>query len=55
MANIDDIINKTASTSVDETAHVIDDVAEAVLFLASSGARYITGQTMHVNGGMAMI
>ena len=28
--NIDDIINKTASTSVDETAHVIDDVAEAV-------------------------
>ena len=28
--NIDNIINKTASTSVDETAHVIDDVAEAV-------------------------
>ena len=28
--NIDDIINKTASTSVDEIAHVIDDVAEAV-------------------------
>ena len=28
--NIDDIINKTASTSVNETAHVIDDVAEAV-------------------------
>ena len=27
---IDDIINKTASTSVDETAHVIDDVAESV-------------------------
>ena len=32
-----------------------DDVAEAVLFLASSGARYITGETMHVNGGMAML
>ena len=28
--SIDNIINKTASTSVDETAHVIDDVAEAV-------------------------
>jgi 3-oxoacyl-[acyl-carrier protein] reductase len=32
-----------------------DDVAAAVLFLASSEASYITGQTLHVNGGMAMI
>ena len=27
------------------------DIAEAVLFLASPGARHITGQTIHVNGG----
>jgi len=30
------------------------DIAQAVAFLASSGARYITGETLHVNGGMYM-
>lgn len=30
------------------------DIAAAVVFLASEGARYITGHTMHVNGGMYM-
>jgi len=30
------------------------DIAEAVLFLASSRAAYITGNTIHVNGGMHM-
>lgn len=30
------------------------DVADAVLFLASDQARYITGQTLHVNGGILM-
>jgi 3-oxoacyl-[acyl-carrier protein] reductase len=30
------------------------DVAEAVLFLASPRAAYITGETLHVNGGMYM-
>ena len=29
-----------------------DDIASAVLFLASDAASYITGQTIHVNGGM---
>ncbi len=31
------------------------DIANAVAFLASDEAQYITGQTIHVNGGMAMI
>lgn len=31
------------------------DVAAAVVFLASDEAAYVTGQTLHVNGGMAMI
>ena len=31
-----------------------EDVAAAVVFLASSGAAYITGVTLHVNGGMYM-
>ncbi len=32
-----------------------DDVAAAVVYLSSSEAAYVTGQTLHVNGGMAMI
>lgn len=32
-----------------------DDVASAVCYLASDQAAYVTGQTLHVNGGMAMI
>ena len=31
------------------------DVAECVVFLASEAAASVTGQTLHVNGGMAMI
>lgn len=32
-----------------------EDIANAAVFLASDEAGYITGQTIHVNGGMAMI
>jgi 3-oxoacyl-[acyl-carrier protein] reductase len=32
-----------------------EDIAAAVAFLASREAGYVTGQTLHVNGGMAMI
>lgn len=32
-----------------------DDIAAACVYLASEGGKYVTGQTLHVNGGMAMI
>jgi 3-oxoacyl-[acyl-carrier protein] reductase len=30
------------------------DIANTVVFLASDDSKYITGQTIHVNGGMVM-
>jgi 3-oxoacyl-[acyl-carrier protein] reductase len=32
-----------------------EDIAAAVVYLASAEARYVTGETLHVNGGMAMM
>jgi len=32
----------------------VEDIAAAVLFLCGAGAGYITGETLHVNGGMYM-
>ncbi len=33
----------------------VDEIAAATVYLASGEAAYVTGQTLHVNGGMAMI
>lgn len=32
-----------------------DEVAAAVIYLAGAGGAYVTGQTLHVNGGLAMV
>ena len=46
----DIIISKIPSARLGEP----DDIANAVLFLASSYSDYINGETLHVNGGMYM-
>lgn len=38
-----------------ERLGLAQDIAAAVMFLASDGAAYITGETLHVNGGMYMV
>ena len=46
----DSIISRIPSARLGEP----DDVANAVLFLASNQSDYINGETLHVNGGMYM-
>ena len=55
-----DELNEKQKTAITQmipagTLGAPDDIANAVLFLASSESGYITGQTLNINGGMAMI
>ena len=52
---LDDKQKETLSTSIPlNRLGKPEEIASAVAFLASSGAGYITGETIHVNGGMYM-
>lgn len=43
--------SRLVAATHDGRAGTVDDIAETVFFLASSGARHLTGQVLHVNGG----
>jgi 3-oxoacyl-[acyl-carrier protein] reductase len=47
----DAILSKIPSGRMGEAA----EIASGVVYLASDEAQYVTGQTLHINGGMAMI
>lgn len=49
-----DVQEKIQSEIPMATLGTVEDVAAAVAFLAGDDGRYITGQTIHVNGGMYM-
>ena len=51
----DDIRAKLLGSIPSGRLGVVEDVASGVVYLASEEAAYITGQTLHINGGMAMI
>lgn len=50
----DDIKNSLLATIPLSRLGAASEVAHAVAFLASEGAAYITGETLHVNGGLFM-
>jgi 3-oxoacyl-[acyl-carrier protein] reductase len=43
--------DRLVAATHNKRAGTVTDIAETVFFLASAGARHITGQTLHVNGG----
>jgi len=51
----DDQKAKINATIPAGTMGAADDIASACVYLASAESTYVTGQTIHVNGGMAMI
>jgi len=50
----DDVKQAVLNTIPLKSLGSAEDVANAVLFLASDDARYVTGHVLHVDGGMAM-
>ena len=46
---------QTKASSLMKRYGTLEEQAAAILFFASDEAAYVTGQTLHVNGGMAMI
>ena len=53
--NIDEKINSILMSKIPmNKLGNSDDVADCVIFLASNLSSYITGETIHVNGGMYM-
>ncbi len=58
--NMTDILNDTVKQSILTTIPTgrmgtPEEIAAAVIYLASKESGYVTGSTLHVNGGMAMI
>ncbi len=51
----EDITNKMLARIPAGRLGNVKEIAATVVFLASSGAAYITGETIHVNGGMLMV
>jgi 3-oxoacyl-[acyl-carrier protein] reductase len=56
MANIrDDVLNQSFAEKIPFKRYgTPQEVAEAICFLVSDRARYITGETVDVNGGLIM-
>ena len=54
-----DVLNEKQTTEIKgaipaSTFGSPEDIASTAIYLASEEARYVTGQTLHVNGGMVM-
>jgi len=52
--NLETKKEELASLNVIKRLATVDDVANAVLFLASDASSFITGETINVNGGRLM-
>ncbi len=51
----DEVKNKMMDRIPQRRFGTVDDIAAAVIFLSAEESGYLTGQTLHVNGGMLMI